>query len=207
MRVPSLRARFDVIDYETYVTDAGTTEISSLLLSYALDCDSVPVQGCVKYAIAPVDLTPPDAGAEDGEVLAPCQSGDYVFYVSHDGGEDAGLPSPIAVTGASGTWGVSGEGIYQFNVSDTNMAPWALVLQTAPESALALGTYTLTGTDLETPWIQVEADGIGCHTVPTGTFSITTLEMQNDQLEKIVVGFDLACPNLGTVKGCLSYGQ
>jgi hypothetical protein len=38
-------------------------------------------------------------------------------------------------------------------------------------------------------------------------FSVTTLEMQNEELEMIVVGFDLACPNLGTVKGCLSHGQ
>ena len=46
----------DVLDYATYVTDAGTTLPSSILLSYSLECwfspAPIPVQGCMKYAIA-----------------------------------------------------------------------------------------------------------------------------------------------------------
>ena len=200
----------DVLDYATYVTDAGTTLPSSILLSYSLECwfspAAIPVQGCMKYAIAPVDLTPPDAGPSDAGALAPCQSGGDVFYVNPQGGF-AGLSGPIAVTSASGTWAVGlpgGGPLLQAEVTDSNMAPWQLVMETA---SFAPGTYTSSGTDLITPWIQVEANGVACSGVPTGTFSIVSIDAPNDQLQKVVVGFDLACPGGGTLTGCMSYAQ
>ena len=193
-------------DLETKTNDAGFEELSSALMSFDLYCLG-PLVGCVRFsstwdAGAPL---PPDGGIGDGGLLSPCQSSAYVFYVDAEGEGDGGLSDgPRLLTGEQGIWsgGLNGS-IYQLDV--TADSAWALVAQTSSVNVgtFEVGTYTLTGSLLLGPFLQVEAEGVGCGAYPTGTFTVAEVASDGSRL---LLGFDMQC-NGGTRRGCVSYGN
>ena len=193
----------DVVDYETFLSDAGTTLPSSILLSYAVQCSGYdngppyPMEGCVRYAPSPPVQGGDDAGAGDGGIFSACASGGNVFYVDAEGGYGA-LSGPMIITGAQGTWGAGGEGEFDVIVSDESIAPWEIQITA---TSFAPGTYTATGS-----MIQVEANGLACSAMPAGTYTIVTLE-ETDQFfaTQALIGFDLTCQGQGLLRGCVSY--
>jgi hypothetical protein len=200
----------NVVDFESRVNDAGNRAPSSLLLSYDVQCQgygsTIPVEGCVRYERSAAYDPTKDAGVPtiggDGGILAPCASGGYVFYV--DGhGSYGGIAGPMAVTAAQGTWNAGVyAGMLQLRVTD--ITPWQLV---ANVPSLGPGTYTSSGNAHAAPWIQVQANGMGCGAIPTGTFTIANVASDGDGVSGLVMGFDLSCGGSGTLRGCVSYGN
>ncbi|HEY2514196.1 MAG TPA: hypothetical protein VGI39_25190 [Polyangiaceae bacterium] len=196
-----------VLDAESDGTDAGVTLPSSILLSYDIQCEgaesTIPVEGCLRYALSPPLEPMVDAGSEDAGPLAPCASGGNVFYVDPKGGY-AGLDGPVSITGATGTWSAGASPLLQLRVFDTNLAPWQIAGQL---TSFGPGTYVSTGDDHFAPWLNIQVNGATCSSMPTGTFTVTTVESNGDEISKLLMSFDLACADAGTLRGCASYGN
>jgi hypothetical protein len=150
---------------------------------------------------------PADGGFGDGGLLSPCESGAYVFYADAKGGYGTVPDGPTMLTGTEGTWsaGLNG-GLFELVVSAG--AEWAVSAMTSQnEGPFQIGTYTIDpGLG---PWIQVEVAGGVCTgtsgpTVPTGTFTVAEVATDGS---KVLLGFDLACNGVGTLRGCVSYGN
>jgi hypothetical protein len=197
----------DVLDYQWAMNDAGYRAPESLLMSYSVECAGIPLEGCIRYGrsspfvAGDAGALPPLDGGDGGvDLLAPCAAGGNVIYVDAEGsfGE---LSGPTMITGALGTWSAGTYSLFQMSVTD--IVPWQI---DAELDSYVPGTYTSSGDAHIAPWIQLEANGTGCTSgIPTGTFTIATLEGNGVDITKLLMSFDLACPGLGTLRGCASF--
>jgi hypothetical protein len=178
--------------------DAGTDALTITDSDVTLDAvvvDGAPLEAGVAWP----------HGALDAAALAPCLDAGYLFYVDSQG--YGGLHGVGRITGAEGTWSASVGSLPALLVDVHAAARWAVsvVLANPP-----LHAGTVYHTSLPTAGIEVVVDGGSCGADmgPTGSFSpVELVGSDSNQLMRLLLWFDLQCPDAGALTGCVSYGN
>jgi hypothetical protein len=163
-----------------------------------------------------VDAQGFDAAGLDASEAALCLTGGNVFAFEGHGGYP-GTSGIQIIEGAEPVWSVqsSALGFVQVNAltdgGDPERDPqWGFTAVSSETTTLTPGTtYVSVGDDHFPPFAQVEINGVSCSSVPTGTFTIGEFSSSGSTGSNatLLAWFDLACPDSGTVRGCVSYGR
>jgi hypothetical protein len=225
-----------IVDAEVDGTDAAPGVLKSLVLSFDLSAAGETVSGCLRYtqdvapSVASAGGDDASAGSGDASVdaavdasgspgssiaddLAPCAQGGYVFYTDAEGAYP-GLLGPETVTGATGSWAaeIASGGYLQLRVF-VGDSEWALAASVSP-GVFQVGTYTSgegqTFLQVATPTATMP-QGTGFTNTPVGSFGITELVANVNEDEAPVtqlrMWFDVTTPEMGSIRGCVSYGN
>jgi hypothetical protein len=202
--------------------DGGTLSgnVSSLVMSFDVVCGGDQVRGCVRYTgdgpYPPGDdggttHGSPFDGGSSADLLSLCAAASKAIYVA--GTEGTGVNGLVGVTGATGTWsaGLTSGSLLQLKAETPE--EWNVTAESDPTSGTGLAsgtTYTTSGGG--GPFLQVEVQGVAVcpSSAPSGTFRLEELTYPgSDQasVQKMLLSFDMTCPDGGSVVGCASYGN
>jgi hypothetical protein len=151
-----------------------------------------------------------DTGLDASEV-APClDAGTLMYVVGQDYGTVNGAINGVVTVGLgqeNWTTKVLSGSLIQINVGAIALS-WQLTISNLA-NGIKTGTYS-TPTQPGPSYLQIEVDGGGCSSFPTGSYTIAEFVApygDEVQLGKLLVWFDLECADAGTLQGCVAYGN